>query len=314
MKILILGGAGFIGRNLCEHFSQNSSYDIYATFRREKFENSKIKWIQADLTRSEEVAKAVLGMDIVIQAAATTSGAKDIVEKPYVHVTDNAVMNALLFKAFFDAKVKHVVFFSCVTVYKPQEKPVREEDFNGEVYEKYFGGSWTKIYNEKMCEFYSKISSTKYTVIRHSNIYGPHDKFDLERSHVFGATVTKVMNAQDGKIKVWGDGSETRDLLYIDDLLSFVKLVLEKQKERFELVNLGSESNISIKDLVEKMIHHSGKKLQIEYDLSKPVIGFNLKVNCHRAKSRYGWLPCTSLDEGIKKTLSWYKNIPMKSS
>lgn len=312
-KILILGGTGFIGRNLWERFSKNSSYEVYATFRKESPVHPKVKFIKADLTQPADVAKAVAGMDIVIQSAATTSGAKDIIEKPYIHVTDNAVMNALLFRACFDAKVKHVVFFSCTTVYKPQENPVREEDFDGEVYDKYFGGGWTKIYNEKMCEFYSRISQTKYTVIRHSNIYGPYDKFDLERSHVFGATVTKVMNAKNGKITVWGDGSEERDLLYVDDLMSFVELAIQKQKVPFELVNLGSGTSVSIKELVGKIIKYSGRNLQIEYDTSKPVIGFKLRINSDRAKSLYQWHPEVSLDEGIKKTLFWYQNNDYQS-
>ena len=66
-----------------------------------------------------------------------------------------------------------------------------------------------------MCEFYSNLSKTKYTVIRHSNIYGPYDKFDLEKSHVFGATLTKVMNGKE-RVTVWGTGREGRDLLYIE--------------------------------------------------------------------------------------------------
>ncbi len=309
-KLLILGGSGFIGTNLRERFLKNPSYEVYATYRDKKPAGGKgVQWVEADLTVSREVTKAVRGMDVIIQAAATTSGARDILEHPYLHVTDNAVMNALLFRACFEEKVKHVIFFSCTTVYLPQEAPVKEEDLKGEVYGKYFGGGWTKIYNEKMCEFYSRISETKYAVIRHSNIYGPHDKFDLNKSHVFGATVTKVLQARENeKILVWGDGSEERDLLYIDDLLSFVEKVLEKQQDRFELVNVGRGINISIKELNEKIIAASGKNLGMEFDPSKPSIGFNLKINCDRARKKYGWTPEITLDEGIRKTLAWVRS------
>lgn len=309
-KLLILGGSGFIGRNLWARFSGDPAWEVYAASRSGMpagGTSAGVQFIKADLTKAADVAEAVKGKDVVIQAAATTSGAKDIVEKPYVHVTDNAVMNALLFRACFEAKVKHVVFFSCTTVYKPQEEPVREEDLKGEVYDKYFGGGWTKIYNEKMCEFYSRIGETKYTVIRHSNIYGPFDKYDLDKSHVFGATVTKVMKASDGKITVWGDGSEERDLLYIDDLVDFVALVLERQQERFELVNVGAGETVPIRELVEKVIRHSGRDLKIEYDLTKPVIGFKLRISLDRVRSRYGWKAKVSLDEGIRRTLAWYR-------
>ena len=86
---------------------------------------------------------------------------------------------------------------------------VREEDFdsNYPLKEKYFGAGWTKIYIEKLAQFYSSLGKTKFTIVRHSNVFGPHDKFDLQRSHMLGATITKVMSQKNsGKIVVWGDG------------------------------------------------------------------------------------------------------------
>lgn len=308
-KILILGGTGFIGRNIWERFSKSSAYEVYATYRDEKPAGGKgIQWVEADLTIPREVTKAIRGMDIVIQAAATTSGARDIIEQPYIHVTDNAIMNSLILRACFEEKVKHVVLFSSSTVYTPQEAPVKEEDFKGEVFDKYFGSAWTKIYSEKMCEFYSRLGETKYTVIRNSNIYGPYDKFDLNKAHVFGATITKVLQASgNDKINVWGDGSEERDLLYVDDLVSFIDKVLEKQQEKFEIVNVSSGNNISIKELNEKIIAASGKNLKMEFDTSKPTIGFKLRIDNGKARKKYGWEPQVTLDEGIKKTLAWVR-------
>jgi len=161
-----------------------------------------------------------------------------------------------------------------------------------------------------MCEFYSKISNTKYTAIRHSNIYGPYDKFDLEKSHFFGATLTKVLTVKDNKIVVWGDGSEERDLLYVSDLVDFVEIVLKKQKESFELINLGLGKSYSVKDVINKIIKVSGKKFHLEFDTSKPTIKFNLTVNTDKAQKKYNWKPKNSLETGIEKTIDWYnKNI-----
>ena len=103
-----------------------------------------------------------------------------------------------------------------------------------------------------MCDFFSRLGNTKYTAIRHSNIYGPYDKYDLERSHVFGATITKVMTAKK-EVVVWGKGTEERDLLHIDDLVNFVKLVIQKQKKKFQLFNCGVGYSISINNLVKKI-------------------------------------------------------------
>jgi len=252
------------------------------------------------------VDKIVKGKDIIVQAAAVTSGSKDILTQPYIHVTDNAIMNSLIFKAAFKYKIKHVIFFSCTAMYPNQNKPVTEEDFNGQITDKYFGVGWTKVYLEKMCEFFSKISTTKYTAIRHSNIYGPFDKYDLEHSHVMGATTAKVMTAKD-KIVVWGDGSEARDLLYISDLIDFVEIILNNQKSSYELINVGYGSAISVASLVKKVVEISGKKIEIEFDISKPTIKFSLSLNIEKAEKVYNWKPKVTLEEGIKKTIDWYR-------
>ncbi|RJQ13681.1 MAG: NAD-dependent epimerase/dehydratase family protein [Nitrospiraceae bacterium] len=229
--------------------------------------------------------------------------------KPYYHVTDNAIMNSLILRAAYEHKVSHVVFFSCTVMYQSSDVPVKETDFNAneEIYPGYFGAGWTKVYIEKMCEFYSRIGNTKYTVIRHSNIYGPYDKFDLERSHVFGATMTKVMTAEEGgPIAVWGSGEEERDLLYVSDLTDFVELALDGQEGRFGLYNVGYGSSIQVNELVKKIVRHSNKDVKVENDLSKPTIKTKLCLDTTRAKEVFGWSPKVSLDEGIKKTMSWY--------
>jgi GDP-L-fucose synthase len=310
-KILVCGSRGFIGRNVAEFLAVNNDLDVYGTYYKSKpCDNKNIKFLYADLTNMNDVNKVVKDTDIIIQAAATTSGIKDIVARPYYHVTDNAVMNSLIFRSAHEHKVAHVVFFSCTVMYQSCDEPVKETDFDAmkEMHLNYFGVGWTKVYLEKMCEFYSRIGKAKYTVVRHSNIYGPYDKFDLERSHVFGATVAKVMTALEGdEITVWGNGGEERDLLYVSDLVNFVDIALTKQTSKFELYNVGYGKSIAISDLVRKIIECSGKKLEIKYDLSKPSIKTKVSLDIARAKSSLGWSPKFSLDEGIKKTMEWYR-------
>ncbi|MCE3237219.1 MAG: fcl 1 [Gammaproteobacteria bacterium] len=314
-KILICGATGFIGRNFTEQLSALPEFEVHAVrFQRPEYSCRNVIWHQADLRNPQEIARVMQGMDIVIQAAATTSGSKDIVMRPEIHVTDNAVMNSYLFRTAFEQKIKHVIFFSCTVMYPSRATALKETDFdaNTPLHPRYFGVGHTKLYIEKMCEFYANISETKFTAIRHSNIYGSHDKFDLERSHVFGATVTKVMTAND-KMSVWGTGEEERDLLYIDDLVNFVKLAIEKQPQKYRLYNCGYGKAVTIKELVKKIVSHSGKKLSIEHDLSQPTIKTSLFLDCTRAKQELGWEVKTDLDTGIQKTLQWWKkNIARK--
>ena len=314
-KVLICGATGFIGRNIAEAFMEREDFEVYGTYlKSEPLNMHGINMIQADLTDRVDVNRVTQGVDIIIQAAATTSGANEIVNKPFYHVTDNAVMNSLIFRAAHEHNVSHVIFFSCTVMYKSSNNPVKETDFdaNGDIYPKYFGTAWTKLYIEKMCEFYSGIGPTKYTAIRHSNIYGPHDKFDLERSHVFGATMTKVMTSESGAITVWGSGEEERDLLYVSDLVDFVELSIDKQKANYELLNAGSGEAISVNNLVKKIIACSGNDIRIEYDISKPTINTSLCLDSSKSLDLLGWKPQVSLDEGIRITMEWYKENVIK--
>ncbi|NBV29423.1 NAD(P)-dependent oxidoreductase [bacterium] len=310
-NMLICGATGFLGRNILEHYSKTNQYNIRAVhFKRQPIlEYENVEWIYCDLRNADDVKKAIEGIDIVLQFAATTSGAKDILSKPYIHVTDNAVMNSLLLRESFEQGVKHFIFPSCTIMYQSSEDLIKEDDFNpsDEMKSTYFGAGHTKVYLEKMCEFYAGLGKTKYTAIRHSNIYGPHDKYDLERSHVFGATVTKVMSAKD-KITVWGTGEEARDLLYVSDLTDFVHKAIEHQKNQYELFNCGAGNAVRIKDLVLKMVEKSGKKLSIDHDLSQPSIPTSLFLDCSKAKKILGWSPAIQLEEGIERTLKWYRS------
>ena len=308
--ILICGATGFIGKNLLDFYSKKN-YKIRATyFRREPVDGyPNVEWVRCDLRNPSEIKSVMESVDIVMQFAATTTGAKDIVSKPYIHVTDNAVMNSLLLREAFEQNIEHFIFPSCTIMYKKSEKALKETDFDlsQEIQSFYYGAGHTKVYLEKMCEFYAGFKRTKHTVMRHSNMYGPHDKYDLEKSHVTGATITKVMTNKDGVINVWGTGEEKRDLLYIEDLISFIDLALTKQDDYYKLYNVGIGKGIKIKHLVEKVIECSGKELKIQHDLTKPSVPTSLFLDCSKAKEELGWQPEHTLEQGLSKTIEWYK-------
>jgi nucleoside-diphosphate-sugar epimerase len=310
-NILICGATGFIGRNLLEYFHVNKSYKIRAVhFNRPALTQYKdVEWIKADLRNADSVKSLLTGIDIVLQFAATTSGSKDILTKPFIHVTDNAVMNSLILRECYEQNIKHFIFPSCTVMYQPSEIALDESSFDANIplVPSYFGVGNTKLYIEKMCDFFSRLKRTKHTVIRHSNIYGPYDKYDLERSHMFGASVTKVMEAEDkGEITVWGTGEEKRDLLHVNDLLSFVELAINNQTANYELYTVGIGKGEKVIDVIKKIIKYSGKTISIKHDLTMPTIPTSLFLNCNKAKKDLGWEARIDLDSGIIKTIEWY--------
>ena len=310
-KILVLGATGFIGRNVVEYFAKIPEFEVYGSyFKSPVLDYDGVKMINADLTNKKDVDQIMKGMDIVIQAAAVTSGIKDVADNPHAFISDNAVMNSLILRSAFDHSIDHLILLSCSVMYRSSNIPLKENDFDAtqEMYPNYFGGGWNKVYFEKMCEFYSRLGSVKYTAIRHSNVYGPYDKYDLQRAHAFGATITKVMTEKSNKLVIWGDGEEKRDFIYVLDLVKAFEAIIDKQNKPFKLYNIGSGHPVKIKDLVKKIINVSGKSFDIIHDLSKPSNKVSFSLNSNKAKQELGWQMKISLDEGIQKTIRWYKN------
>jgi GDP-L-fucose synthase len=309
-KILICGATGFIGKNTVIHFSKKKNYKVYATYNvQKKIKIDNVTWIKTNLINQKDVDKALKNKDIVIQAAATTSGSKDIINTPEIHVTDNAIMNSMITRSAYKFKIKHLIFFSCTVMYPHSSKYLDEKSIlnNNEITEKYFGVGNTKLYIEKICEFFSKIGNTKFTCIRHSNVYGPNDKFDLNKSHFFAANLIKVIKNKNKKISIWGKGNEMRDLLYISDLMNFIDKALKNQKNKFGLYNCTYGKSFKVIEIIKKIIEISGKNIKIVNDLSKPTIPVNILVKSSKALKELNWKPTVNLEKGIKKTIEWLK-------
>jgi nucleoside-diphosphate-sugar epimerase len=306
MKILIFGATGFMGRNLFEHFTKQG-HDVWGTAWETDSYHDKV--LYANLKNEYDVDE-IFGMvepDVVIQAAATTSGVADTIEKPYIHVTDNAVMNSYILRAAYKSKVKHFVFLSCSVMYQPSERPMKESDWNPgeEIIKQYFGVGNTKVFVERQCEFYSRLGM-KCTAVRHSNTYGPYDKFDPDHSHVLGASIRKVAEAKDS-VEVWGTGEEKKDLIYVDDVVRGIEIIIQKQTDVFERVNMSSGEGITINGLVEAIMKVSNKVLPITHNTSKPSIPVHLVYDSSYMKEKYGWVPYVSLEEGLRRTIQWFK-------
>ena len=310
--MLICGADGFIGNTALEHFKDK--YSITATiFNKQSPSRPQIEGVEyttVDLRNESEVVSLFerKKYDVVLQAAATTTGAKDVVERPYVHVTDNTVMNAWIFREAMRTEVGHVLFPSCTVMYQPKEQPQSEEDWSplDEIYPAYFGVGNMKVFCEKMCDFYSRLGKTKFTAFRHSNVYGPRDKFDLDKCHVVPAFVNKVVNA-DSSLEIWGTGKASRDIIYIDDLIDFIDRCIDGQSSMYELYNVGAGKAYPILELAKIIMKINKKDLEFKFDTSKPDIPTTVILECSKAKKQLGWEPKTSPLAGLTNTCKWYK-------
>jgi GDP-L-fucose synthase len=141
------------------------------------------------------------------------------------------------------------------------------------------------------------------------NQYGPRDNFDLESSHVIPALIRKCLEAKDSGaayIEAWGDGSPTREFLYVDDTVEGILLAAEKYNKS-DPVNLGSSFEISIKDLTELIAKQTGFEGEIRWDTSKPNGQPRRKLDTSRAKKEFGFESKTTFEVGLRKTIAWYK-------
>ncbi len=310
-KILICGATGFIGQNVLNHFTKIKNYKVIALINKTKpdIRIKSVKYIKGNLKNFRDCLRVTKNIDIVIQCAATTSGSKDIINAPYLHVTDNAVMNSNILRSVYENKVGHFLFMSCTVMYKNSRKYLSEKDVNeNKIFPNYYGVAQTKLYIEKICKFYSNISKTKFTIIRHSNIYGYNDKFDIDKGHFIGSTIKKIYSLKHPYIKVFGSGKEKRDFLFIDDLINFIEKSIKNQRKQYDIFNCTYGKSYSIKEILKKLIIFSKTNKSIQFNKNARNLNVNILVKSNKAKKEINWGPKIKLDNGLKLTLKWFKS------
>ena len=309
-KILITGGSGLVGQNLTNHLIKNgyTNLRVHVHKRNPRIKHDSIEYVNGSLMSHEKCLEVTKDVDIVIHAAASTSNAVDTVNDPLAHVTPNVAMNNYLIDAAYRNKVKKYIFLSSNTVYPPKgDSPVEETDFLFNApYPVYFPVGWMKRYAEVQCELYSKYLPSPMTtiVVRPANLYGPHDKYDFAKCHVTPATIRKVADNMN-PIPIWGDGTELRDLLYIDDFVDAIQILIEKQHE-YNVFNIGSNTVYSVNEVLERMKKIVHNDNEITYVKGKPSMIPVRKISSEKFMKKFNWQPKVDLDTGLKNAFDWY--------
>ena len=314
-KVLVTGGTGFIGVNLIKRLLELGA-NVVATLHRKPavIQDERIIYIKCELTNANDCKQVVRGVDYVFMCAANTSGAAVMEKTPLVHVTPNIIMNTLMLEAAYEAGVKKFLFISSNSVYPVTDYPVKEEEMiKTDLFEKYFCVGWMKRFSEILCEMYAtKLKKPMNTVVvRPANAYGEYDDFAWETSHVIPALIRKVVERHN-PIEVWGDGNDIKDFIYVGDLVEGMLLAMEKI-DTFSPINIASGRDCTIKDVLGAiLIADNYQDARIAFDSSKPTMIPKRLIDTSKAKELLGFTAKTSLDEGIRKSVDWYKsNLPL---
>lgn len=309
-RVIITGGAGFLGSNIAKILSENG-YEVYGSYHSRMPLNpiENVTYAQADLLDQAQCDSLLKDKDILIMCAAYVGGIAEMQKSPHALISDNTRMNINTLEAAYKNKIRKCVFISSGAVYPALSDRARESDaFKGEPVDKYYILGWSKRFAEILCRIYSQKMgySMDMTILRIDNIYGPYDSFEGDKAHVVPSLIRKVVNGDD-PVVVWGNGEEKKDFLYVEDLAKTVFLVLENG-HGFHEYNVASGKNNSINQLLEQLLQiNNCTKCMVKHDLTKPTSVSERNLDVGKIEKELGFKAETELREGLKKTVQWYK-------
>ncbi len=305
-RVVVTGGAGFLGSFVVERLHQLRTAAVFVP-RSHDYDLRQRNDIQRVLAEAQP--------HIVIHLAARVGGIGANRAYPAEFLYDNLMMGTQLFHECWRSGVEKFVAIGTVCAY-PKHTPVPfKEEHLWDGYPEETNAPYGLA--KKMLLVQSQAYRQQYgfnsIFLLPVNLYGPRDRFDLESSHVIPALIRKCLEAQqrgDDHIVAWGDGSPTREFLYVEDATEGILLAAERYN-RSEPVNLGSAYEISIHDLLKMIARRTGFDGRIVWDTSKPNGQPRRKLDTMRAERYFGFRAHTPFEEGLRQTIEWYRaNLP----
>lgn len=305
-KILVAGGAGLLGMSLTQHLISHEMSVRSTYFSRKPPPQLKSHFERYDFTRFEDCLAATKGQDYVIISAVQTSGVSGVRQSPTASILPNLEIHAGLLEACCQNRVEKAVWISSSSVYQEAFHPIREDqmDLNQPPYELYQGIGWVYRYLEQLAQCYYQKRGLQIGVIRTSNIYGPYDRFDDEKSHVIPALIKRAL-AKENPFVVWGNGCTIRDFIYVDDLVVGVLKVLEEYCVA-DPINISNGNPVNIRELVEVILDICNHRISPLFDTTKPTAVPYRVLDNTKFETLFGKTKKTSLEDGLGKTVEWY--------
>jgi GDP-L-fucose synthase len=300
-RVLITGGAGFLGRHIAARFEQAGCRAVFTPRSRE--------YDLTDAGATERLFRDTRP-NLVIHAAAVVGGIGANRANPGAFFYQNAIMGIQLIEAARRHKVEKTVVLGTICAYpKFTPVPFREEDlWNGYPEETNAPYGIAKKALLVQCQAYRQQYGMNAIYLLPVNLYGPHDNFDPQSSHVIPALIRKCVEAAEAgaeSITCWGDGSATREFLYVEDAARAI-VAAAGRYDKPEPVNLGSGEEVSIRDLagrIARLAHFEGR---LDWDASQPNGQPRRCLDLSRAQEELGFRAAFPLDEGLRRTVAWY--------
>lgn len=300
-RICVTGGAGFLGTHLIKELRTRGATDIFIP----KIEDY-------DLVDPAAITRMLADSnpDVIIHLAAHVGGIGANREHPAEFFYDNLMMGVQLMHQAYLSGVEKFVAIGTVCAYpKFTPVPFKEDDlWDGYPEETNAPYGLAKKMLLVQSQAYREQYGFNSIFLLPVNLYGPGDNFDPRSSHVIPALIRKCIEARESgsdHIVVWGDGSPTREFIYVKDAARGIALATECYNESLP-VNLGSGFEISIKDLAEKIARMTGFEGDLVWDTSKPNGQPRRALDTSRAREKFGFEAQTDFDEGLQQTIDWY--------
>ena len=296
--IFVAGHKGLVGSAIVRRLKKDGYTKIITKDRSE-----------CDLTKSDDVRKLFEEnrINFVFDAAARVGGihANDTYSAEFIY--QNTMIQTNLIHWAYKYFVKKFVFLGSVCIYpKYAETPVKEESIlTGELEPTNEAYAIAKIHGIEMLKMYNKQYGFKGVSLMPCNLYGPNDNFHPENGHVIPALMTKFNNATTDSVTCWGDGTPTREFMYVDDLADACLFAVENYSNA-ELINVGSGQDISIFHLAHKIAALTGYQGKIEWDTSRPN-GTPKRPLDYSKITEKGWKPKYNIDKGLEEAYLWFQ-------
>ncbi len=305
-KILVTGGKGFLGQALCKRLCETNGIKIFCSSRK--------CYDLRFLENAESLVNNSFGFhelpDIIFHLAASVGGIGANQMHPGSFFYDNMIMGMNIMECARLYNINKVVMVGSICAYpKFAPIPFKEKDlWNGYPEETNAPYGIAKKSLLVMAQGYRKEYGLNIVTVFPVNLYGPNDNFDLTTSHVIPAMIRKFIKARrenENNVVLWGDGSATREFLYVDDAAEALVLTAQKY-DSSEPMNIGAGFEISIKELAEIIKDMTDYKGKIVWDTSKPNGQPRRMLDVSKAREEIGFEAKTSFEEGLKKAIDWY--------